>query len=56
MNAPFDMQKYTDDKLACDMNRFIELYVKYKDVVEEILEFADLCKRFYPIKKNKYED
>ena len=56
MNVPFDMTKHIDNKLMGDMNRFIELYAKYKDNTEEILEFADLCKRFYPIKKRKYEE
>lgn len=56
MEVPFDMVKHQEEKLMYDINRFMNLYAKYKDDVDEILEFAELCKRFYPIKKNKYEE
>lgn len=56
MNVPFDMVEYQKEKLLRDIDRFIYLYAKYEDNVDEILEFAELCKRFYPTKKNKYEE
>lgn len=56
MEVPFNLMKYKEEQLVEDVNRFIELYAKYGDNVEEILEFAELCKRFYPIKKDRYED
>ena len=56
MEVPFNLMKYKEKQLIEDTNRFIELYAKFGDNVDEILEFADLCKRFYPIKKNRYEE
>jgi hypothetical protein len=50
------MVKHQEEKLMYDISRFIDLYKKYKDEVNEILEFAELCKRFYPIKRNKYKE
>ena len=54
--VPFDMVKHQEEKLMYDIGRFMDLYKKYKDDVDEILEFAELCKRFYPIKRNKYKE
>ena len=54
--VPFNIIKQQDEDLARDINRFAELYEKYKDNIDEILEFANLCMRFYPIKRNKYEE
>lgn len=56
MEVPFDMVKHQKEKLLRDVDRFIYLYAKYEDNVDEILEFAELCKRFYPNKKSKYEE
>lgn len=56
MEVPFNLMKYKEEQLVKDVNRFIELYSKFGDNVDEILEFADLCKRFYPIKKNRYKE
>lgn len=56
MGIPFDIIKHEDEKRVKDMNRFIELYKKYKDDIDEVLEFANLCMQFYPIKRNKYEE
>ncbi len=56
MDIPFDMVKHQEEQLIADINRFIVLYNKYNGNVAEILEFVELCKRFYPIKKNKYEE
>lgn len=55
MEVPFDIIKQQDKELARDINRFAELFEKYKDDIDEVLEFANLCMRFYPIKKRKYE-
>lgn len=56
MAIPFDMTRYEEEKLAYDVGKFMGLYVKYGNNVDEILEFADLYRRFCPIKKNRYED
>lgn len=56
MGISFDIIKHEDEKRVKDMNRFMELYEKYKDDIDEVLEFANLCMRFYPIKKRKYEE
>lgn len=56
MGIPFDIIKHEDEKRVKDMNRFMELSEKYKDDIDEVLEFANLCMRFYPIKRNKYEE
>ena len=56
MEIPFDIIKQQDKELIKDMNRFMELSEKYKNDIDEVLEFANLCMRFYPIKRNKYKD
>ena len=55
-NITIDIIKHEDEKRVKDMNRFMELSEKYKDDIDEVLEFANLCMRFYPIKRNKYEE
>lgn len=52
MGVPFDLVKYQEEKLMYDIGRFMDLYRKYKDDIDEVLEFAELCKRYYPEKKN----
>ena len=56
MEIPFDIIRQEDDKRIKDVNRFMELSEKYKDDIDEVLEFANLYMRFYPIKKRKYEE
>ena len=56
MEIPFNIIKHEDEKRVRDMNRFMELSEKYKDDIDEVLEFANLCMRFYPIKRSKYEE
>ena len=51
MKVPFNIIKQQDEELVRDINRFTELYEKYKGNIDEVLEFANLCMRFYPIKK-----
>lgn len=52
MEVPFNMVKYQEEKLMYDIGRFMDLYKKYKDDIDEVLEFAELCKRYYPEKMN----
>ena len=52
MEVPFDMVKHQEEKLMYEIDRFVDLYRKYKDDIDEILEFAELCKRYYPQKTN----
>lgn len=52
MEVPFNMVKYQEEKLMYDIGRFMDLYKKYKDDIDEVLEFAELCKRYYPEKTN----
>ena len=54
--VPFNIIKQEDEELVRDINRFTELYEKYQDNIDEVLEFANLCMRFYPIKRRKYEE
>lgn len=55
MEIPFDVERRAKEKLDYDIRRFFELYIKYRDDVDEVLEFAELYKRFVYIEKNKYE-
>lgn len=54
MENPFDVMKYEDRVIIRNMSRFIDLYAKYKDNIDEVLELAELYNRFCPNKKNKY--
>jgi hypothetical protein len=56
IDVPFNIIKQQDEELVKDVNRFMELSEKYKDNIDEVLEFANLCMRFYPIKRNKYKE
>lgn len=52
MEIPFDIERHAKEKLMYDIGRFMDLYKKYKDDIDEVLEFAELCKRYYPEKMN----
>lgn len=56
MEIPFDIERRAKEKLDCEIRRFFELYVKYMDDVDEVLEFVDLYKKFVPSNRNKYMD
>ena len=56
MNVPFNIEKYEKEKLDYELKRFLELYSKYEDDVNEILEFAELWRKFVPTMHNKYRD
>jgi hypothetical protein len=45
MDVPFNASKYHDDKLNSDIERFQELFQKYKGCINEVLEFARLWNR-----------
>ena len=55
MDIPFDIERRAREKLDNDIRRFFELYIKYRDNTDEVLEFAELYKKFVPVEKNKYE-
>ena len=50
--VPFDITKYEETKFISDFAKFQELYKKYNENLEEILEFANLYNKFV-INKNK---
>lgn len=54
MNVPFDIIKYENEKLNYELKKFIELYNKYEDDVNEILLFAELWRKFAPDIQSKY--
>ena len=56
MNVPFNIEKYEKEKLNYELKRFLELYGKYEDNVNEILEFAELWRKFVPTMHSKYRD
>ena len=56
MNVPFDIEKYKNKKLDYELKRFSELYSKYKDDMNEILELAELWEKFVPNIQNKYKE
>lgn len=56
MEIPFNVERRAKEKLMYDIGRFLDLYKKYKDDIDEVLEFAELYKKYYPNKKNKYEE
>lgn len=51
MEVPFDINKYETERLRCKLKRFYELYAKYEDDMDEILEFAELWEQFISTKK-----
>lgn len=55
MEVPFNITKYEEEKFSKDFEKFKKLYVKYKDDIENVLEFARLWKKFTP-NANKYMD
>ena len=55
MEVPFNIIKSEEEKYIKDMHRFTQLYEKYKDDIDEVLEFANLCMKFYPVKRNKWD-
>ena len=54
MDIPFNITKYEEEKFESDLKRFQELFSKYKDDINEVLEFAILYECFVGNKKNKY--
>ena len=48
MSVPFDIIRYEEEKFNKDYENFKKLYIKYKDEIEDVLEFANLWKRFTP--------
>lgn len=56
MNIPFNIEKYEKEKLDYELKRFFELYNKHEDNVNEILEFAELWRKFVPTMQSKYRD
>lgn len=56
MDILFDIAKYEKEKLDYELKRFFELYSKYEDDVNEILEFAKLWRKFALNMQSKYED
>lgn len=54
MNVPFDIAKYEKEKLEYELKKFFELYSKYEDNVNEILEFAELWRKFATDIQSKY--
>lgn len=54
MGVPFNITKYEEEKFKSDFNRFQELSSKYKNDIDEVLEFARLYKQFVCVNKNKY--
>ena len=56
MNVPFNIEKYEKEKLDYELKRFFELYNEYEDNVNEILEFAELWRKFVPAMQSKYSD
>lgn len=56
MEIPFDIERRAKEKLNCEVSRFFELYVKYEDDIDNILEFAELYKKFVLNGRNKWTD
>lgn len=56
VDIPFNIEKYQKDRLDYELKRFFELYSKYEDDVNEILEFAELWRKFVPNMQSKYKD
>lgn len=56
MNIPFDIEKYEKEKLDYEIKRFFELQKKYKDNIDEIIEFAELWSKLIRNPKSKWTD
>lgn len=56
MDIPFDIEKYEKEKLDCELKRFFELQKKYKDNIDEIIEFAELWNKLVRNPKSKWTD
>lgn len=56
MYISFDIEKREKDRLEYELKKFFELYSKYEDDVNEILEFAELWKKFAPNMQSKYKE
>jgi hypothetical protein len=55
MAITVDIEKCLEEKIDDDVKRFMELSDKYKDNIDEILEFVDICNRIGIHRtKNKY--
>ena len=54
MGIPFDIIRYEEEKFKSNFNRFQELFPKYKNDIDEVLEFAKLYEQFVCVNKNKY--
>lgn len=52
--VPFNITKHEEEKLNTDFARFQELYKKYSENIEEILEFAKLYEKFVSRKNSKW--
>lgn len=52
--VPFDITRHEEMKLSSDFAKFQELYKKYNENLEEILEFANLYNKFV-VNKGKWE-
>lgn len=52
--VPFDITRYEEEKFNTDILRFKNLYEKYKDDVDEILEFAKLYNKIVPKSNGKW--
>lgn len=49
--VPFDItkyEKYEEERFSIDMYRFGQLYSKYKNEIEDVLEFTRLYYKFMP--------
>ena len=53
-SVPFNVNKYEEEKYETDLERLLELLPKYKDNIDEVLEFARLYEHYVRTKKNKY--
>ena len=52
-STPFNITRHEEEKFNSDLDRFLELLPKYKNNIDEVLEFANLYKRFVHTKNNK---
>lgn len=56
MNIPFEVEKYEKEKSDYELKRFFELQRKYKDNIDEIIEFAELWSKLVRNPKSKWID
>lgn len=56
MSIPFEVEKYEKEKSDYELKRFFELQRKYKDNIDEIIEFAELWGKFVCNHKSKWTD